>query len=59
MSLTDKYYSLDIIAMLKEGVSDSVYNRLVSDKESVVVQIKAVGNSNFDHTVLEFIFTFE
>lgn len=58
-SLTDKYYSLDISAILKEGVTESVYNRITENKESVVVEIIAVGNSDFDDTGIEFVYTFE
>lgn len=54
-----EYFLLDIPTILKNNVSESVYIQLKERKESLLVEITAVGNDSYDDTVIEISYTVE
>ena len=51
------YYLLDIPFILQNYISESVYESLYEKGETLVVEITAVGNDDYEDTSYEFLFT--
>ena len=57
VSVGSGYYLLAIPQLLKQNVSESVFDKIMNDKQSLVVEVIAVGNSDYDDTAVEIVYT--
>ena len=59
VAVSGEYYLLQIPNILKNNLNESVYNRIKERKESLVIEVTAVGNDNYADTSLEFTYAVE